>query len=101
MFCHTWNLYYSRLDHASLPHVKNVVFRSLLGFVSSSPSDFMSCQLGKQPVLPFNKSESIALAPFNLTHLNIWESSLIAMVIYYICRFFLVIYMDLFNKESF
>ena len=32
----------------------------------------MSCQLGKQANLPFNKSDFISSAPFDLVHFDIW-----------------------------
>jgi hypothetical protein len=32
----------------------------------------MSCQLEKQPALPFNNSESIASASFDLIHSDVW-----------------------------
>ncbi len=35
----------------------------------------MSCQLGKQPALPFNNSESIASATFDLIHSDLWGPS--------------------------
>uniref|UniRef100_A0A2N9J5X0 GAG-pre-integrase domain-containing protein n=1 Tax=Fagus sylvatica TaxID=28930 RepID=A0A2N9J5X0_FAGSY len=47
-------LWHSRLGHVSLPRIKTLVSRGLLGSVSSSPFDCMPCQLGKQPALPFN-----------------------------------------------
>uniref|UniRef100_A0A2N9J4W0 Reverse transcriptase Ty1/copia-type domain-containing protein n=1 Tax=Fagus sylvatica TaxID=28930 RepID=A0A2N9J4W0_FAGSY len=64
-------LWHSRLGHVSLPRIQTLVSRGLLGSVSSSPSspfDCMPCQLGKQPALPFNNSESIASATFDLIH---------------------------------
>jgi hypothetical protein len=45
----------------------------LLGSVSSSPFDCMPCQLGKQPVVPFNNSESIASATFDFIHSDVWR----------------------------
>uniref|UniRef100_A0A2N9GH63 Integrase catalytic domain-containing protein n=1 Tax=Fagus sylvatica TaxID=28930 RepID=A0A2N9GH63_FAGSY len=50
-------LWHSRLGHVSLPHIQTLVSRGLLGSVSSSPFDCMPCQLGKQPVLPFNNKQ--------------------------------------------
>uniref|UniRef100_A0A2N9G6P0 Reverse transcriptase Ty1/copia-type domain-containing protein n=1 Tax=Fagus sylvatica TaxID=28930 RepID=A0A2N9G6P0_FAGSY len=60
-----WN---SHLGHVFLPCIQTLVSRGLLGSVSSSPFDCMPCQLGKQPTLPFNNSESIAFATFDLIH---------------------------------
>uniref|UniRef100_A0A2N9F2K6 Integrase catalytic domain-containing protein n=1 Tax=Fagus sylvatica TaxID=28930 RepID=A0A2N9F2K6_FAGSY len=61
-------LWHSRLGHVFLPRIQTLVSRGLLGSVSFSPFDCMPCQLGKQPVLPFNNSESIASATFDLIH---------------------------------
>ena len=66
-------LWHSRLDHVSLPHIKTLVSRGLLGSVSSSPFDCMPCQLGKQPVLPFNNSESFVSTTFDLIYSDVWE----------------------------
>uniref|UniRef100_A0A2N9GNA3 Integrase catalytic domain-containing protein n=1 Tax=Fagus sylvatica TaxID=28930 RepID=A0A2N9GNA3_FAGSY len=68
-------LWHSRLGHVSLPRIQTLVSRGLLGSVSSSPFDCMPCQLGKQPALPFNNSESIASATFDLIHSDIWGPS--------------------------
>uniref|UniRef100_A0A2N9IQ04 Integrase catalytic domain-containing protein n=1 Tax=Fagus sylvatica TaxID=28930 RepID=A0A2N9IQ04_FAGSY len=61
-------LWHSCLGHVSLPRIQTLVSRGLLGSVFSSPFDCMPCQLGKQPALPFNNSESIASATFDLIH---------------------------------
>uniref|UniRef100_A0A2N9F3K8 Integrase catalytic domain-containing protein n=1 Tax=Fagus sylvatica TaxID=28930 RepID=A0A2N9F3K8_FAGSY len=68
-------LWHSRLCHVSLPRIQTLVSRGLLGSVSSSPFDCMPCQLGKQPALPFNNSESIASATFDLIHSDVWGPS--------------------------
>uniref|UniRef100_A0A2N9J2F8 Integrase catalytic domain-containing protein n=1 Tax=Fagus sylvatica TaxID=28930 RepID=A0A2N9J2F8_FAGSY len=68
-------LWHSRLGHVSLPRIQTLVSRGLLGSVSSSPFDCMPCQLGKQPVLPFNNSESITSATFDLIHSDVWGPS--------------------------
>ena len=54
-----------------------MLFRSKgkAGSVSSCPFDCMPCQLSKQPALPFNNSESIASATFDLIHLDAWGLS--------------------------
>jgi hypothetical protein len=68
-------LWHSRLGHVSIPRIKTLVSRGLLGSVSSSPFDCMSCQLGKQPILPFNNSGSIASTTFDLIHSDVWGPS--------------------------
>uniref|UniRef100_A0A2N9F943 Integrase catalytic domain-containing protein n=1 Tax=Fagus sylvatica TaxID=28930 RepID=A0A2N9F943_FAGSY len=68
-------LWHSRLGHVSLPRIQTLVSRGLLGSVSSNPFDCMPCQLGKQPALPFNNSESIASATFDLIHSDVWGPS--------------------------
>jgi hypothetical protein len=64
-------LWHSRLGHVSIPRIQTLVSRGLLGSVSSKPFDCMPCQLGKQPVLPFNNSESITSITFDLIHSNV------------------------------
>jgi transposase InsO family protein len=46
--------------------------------VSSNSFDCISCQLRKQPVLPFNNSESHATASFDLIHSDVWGPSPVA-----------------------
>jgi hypothetical protein len=65
-------LWHSRLGHVSLPRIQTLVSRGLLGSVFSSPFDCMPCQLGKQPALPFNNSESIVSVTFDLIHSDVW-----------------------------
>ena len=52
-----------------------MVSRGLLGLVSIENFDCVSCQLGKQPVLPFNSSESISTYIFDLIHSDVWGPS--------------------------
>ena len=54
-------LWHSRLGHASISRVNQLVSRGLLGSVSTKSFDCTSCQFGKQTVLPFNNSVSHAL----------------------------------------
>ena len=49
-------LWHARLGHASSSRIQQLTSRGLLGSVSTENFDCVSCQLGKQPVLPFNPS---------------------------------------------
>ena len=68
-------LWHSRLGHAYISRVKQLVSRGLLGSVSIKSFDCMPCQLGKQTDLPFNNSVSHALSPFDLIHFDVWGPS--------------------------
>ena len=60
-----------------------MLFRSskgLLGSMSTKNFDYVSCQLGKQPALPFNTSESISTDIFNLIHSDVWRPSSISSI---------------------
>ena len=46
----------ARLGHVSSSRIQQLASRGLLGSVSTQNFDCVSCQLGKQPVLPFNPS---------------------------------------------
>ena len=48
--------------------------------MSKDNFDYTSCQLGKQPVLPFNNSESISNSIFELIHSDIWGLSHVASI---------------------
>ena len=67
-------LWHSRLGHASISKVKQLVSRGLLGSVSNKSFDCMPSQFGKQIALPFNNSVSHALSPFDLIHSDVWPS---------------------------
>ena len=68
-------LWHSRLGHASISRVKQLVSRGLLGSVSNKSFDCMPCQFGKQTALPFNNSVSYALSSFDLIHSDVWGPS--------------------------
>ena len=54
--------------------------RGLLGSVSTENFNCVSCQLGKQPALPFNTSESISTDIFNLIHSDVWGPSSVSSI---------------------
>ena len=64
-------LWHARLGHASSSRVQQLASRCLLGLVSIENFDCVSCQLGKQPALPFNTSESISTDIFDLIHSDV------------------------------
>ena len=68
-------LWHSRLGHASIYSIKQLVSRGLLGSVSNKSFDCMPCQFGKQTTLPFNNNVSHALSPFYLIHYDVWGPS--------------------------
>ena len=68
-------LWHSRLGHASISRVKQLVSRGLLGSVSNKSFDCMPCQFGNQTTLPFDNSVSHALSPFDLIHSDVWSPS--------------------------
>ena len=69
------DLWHSRLGHASISRVKQLVSRGLLGSVSNKSFDCMLCQFFKQTALPFNNSVSHAHCFFDLIHSNVWGPS--------------------------
>ena len=67
-------LWHARLGHASSSRIQQLTSRGsrgLLGSVSTENFDCVSRQLGKQPVLPFNTSESIPIDIFDLIHSDV------------------------------
>ena len=65
-----WN---SRLGHASISRVKQLVSRGLLGSISNKSFDCIPYQFGKQTTLPFNNSVFHALFSFDLIHSDVWS----------------------------
>ena len=60
--------------------VQQLASRGLLGLVSTENFDCVSYQLGKQPALPFNTSESIFIDIFDLIHSNVWGPSFVSSI---------------------
>ena len=54
--------------------------KGLLGSISTKNFDCISCQLGKQPALPFNTSESISIDIFDLIHFDVWGPSSVSSI---------------------
>ena len=73
-------LWHARLGHASSSRVQQLASRDLLGLVSTENFDCVSCQLGKQPALPFNTSESISTDIFDLIHSDVWKPSFVSSI---------------------
>ena len=73
-------LWHARLGHASFSRVQQLASRGLLVSVSTENFDCVSCQLGKQPALPFNSSESISTYIFDLIHSDVWGPSPISSI---------------------
>ena len=73
-------LWHARLGHTSSSQVQQLVSRGLLGSMSTENFDFVSCQLGKQPALSFNTSESISTDIFDLIHSDVWRPSFVSSI---------------------
>ena len=74
-------LWHAYLGHASSSRVQQLASRGLLGSVSTENFDCVSCQLGKQPTLPFNTSQSISTDIFDLIHSDVWGSSSVSSTV--------------------
>jgi hypothetical protein len=86
------NLWHSRLGHASLPRVQLLASQGHLGSIDLKSFDCVSCHLGKQTHLFFNKSESLSSAPFDLVHYDIWGPTLVPSEgVSLFCYFFMII----------
>ena len=73
-------LWHAHLGHASSSRVQQLASRGLLSSVSTENFDCVSCQLGKQPALPFNTSESISTNIFDLIHSDVWGPSSVSSI---------------------
>jgi hypothetical protein len=89
--------WHSRLGHASVSRVQPLASKGLLGSVSNNSFHCISCQLGKQPALSFNNSESHATASFDLIHFDVWGPSHVASMSG--SRYF-VIFVDNFSRYT-
>ena len=71
--------WHARLGHASSSRIQQLASRGLLGLVFTENFDCVSCQLGKQPALFFNTSESISTDIFDLIS-DVWGPSPISSI---------------------
>jgi hypothetical protein len=69
------SLWDSCLGNASLPRVHLLASQGHLGSVDLKHFHFVSCPLGNQTHLSFNKSESFSSPPFDLINFDIWGPS--------------------------
>ena len=66
-------LWHSRLGHVSVSRLRFLVSSGALGHVNTSDiSDCSGCKLAKFSALPFNKSVSYSVAPFDIIHSDVW-----------------------------
>ncbi|XP_020596126.1 uncharacterized protein LOC110036103 [Phalaenopsis equestris] len=69
-------LWHSRLGHVSSSRLKYLVSTGALGELKTSDiSDCCDCKLAKFSALPFPKSVSLSVAPFDLVHSDVWGPS--------------------------
>jgi hypothetical protein len=76
----SFSLWHRRLGHVSCSKLKYLVSTSKLGPIKSDDLKCISCKLAKSTILPFNKSESVSLFPFDLVHSDVWGPSRISTV---------------------
>jgi hypothetical protein len=69
------NLWHSCLGHGSLPCVQLLASQGHIGSVDVKYFDCVSCHLGKQTHLSFNKIKSSSFALFNMVHSDIWGNA--------------------------
>ena len=66
-------LWHSRLGHVSVSRLRFLVSSGVLGHLNTTDiSDCSGCKLAKFSALPFNKSLSCSLAPFDIIHSDVW-----------------------------
>ena len=72
-------LWHSRLGHVSASRLQFLVSTGVLGSLKTDDiSDCCGCKLGKFSALPFNKSITRSVAPFDIVHSDVWGPSPVA-----------------------
>ena len=71
----SFHLWHCQLGHVSFCRLKTLVSSGQLGHDCLEDVDCLSCQIAKQPALPFNKSNFISTVPLDLVHSDIWGPS--------------------------
>ena len=72
-------LWHSRPGHVSSSRLKYLASTGALGKLQSNDiSDCCGCKLAKFTALPFSKSISVSVAPFDLVHSDVWGPSPVA-----------------------
>ena len=72
-------LWHSRLGHVSASRLRFLASTGTLGDLQTHKiSDCSGFKLAKFSTLPFNRSTSYSIAPFDLVHSDVWEPSPIA-----------------------
>lgn len=69
------SLWHSRLGHVSFDGIRSLMSSGHLGLIKSDKVSCLSCQLKKQPELPYNKKYSISSTLFNIIHYDVWGLS--------------------------
>lgn len=69
-------LWHSRLGHVSASRLRFLSSTGILGNLQTHDiSDCSGCKLAKFSALPFNRSTSCSIAPFDLVHSDVWGPS--------------------------
>ena len=68
-------VWHSTLGHVSISRLHSLISNGVLGQVDVSQNNCQACQLAKFHALPLYNSDSIAKAPFDLIHSDIWGPS--------------------------
>ncbi|XP_010270824.1 PREDICTED: uncharacterized protein LOC104607033 [Nelumbo nucifera] len=71
----TSSVWHARLGHISTSRLGSLIYNGCLGPVKTTHFDCVFCPLSKHHALPFNTSDYVSSAPFDLIHSDIWGPS--------------------------